>query len=287
MVPGIHESAVAQISDEERPVGFSKVRCVFDRPPVGAAHRPNMELNAARTLAHTLMAEHGITASGWTFDFDSARRRLGVCKHNTKSITISRFMVGAADEETVRQTMLHEIAHALVGASVRNPRTGKRDVHGSEWKRVAASIGYTGKRTAENPFVTATRPTTAGFTPRNVSRPSLVVGTPVRMSNGYEGVIVKVNSTRYKVWVSAELCYDAPFGFVTQIGEPGSVEVPGLGGELRLNVGQTFTIPAGSMRGRQGRVLDRGQAKYKIEVVGTPHILRWPHLSLEQLLVTA
>jgi len=104
-----------------------------------------MELIAAQTLATELLTRHGLTAEGWTFAFDRAQRRLGACKYNRKQITISHYMTVAADRHTVHQTLLHEIAHALVGHAA---------AHGPVWKAKAASIGYT----AESPPLTRTRP---------------------------------------------------------------------------------------------------------------------------------
>ena len=59
----------------------------------------------------------------------------------------------------VEQAMLHEIAHALVGpyaltaSGDRQVRNGRyvQTRHGAVWKRKAREIGYSGKRTADNP----------------------------------------------------------------------------------------------------------------------------------------
>lgn len=107
-----------------------------------------MDKIAARTLAESMMAEHGLAAEGWTFRFDSAQRRLGACHHQSQHISMSINYVLAADEDDVRQTMLHEIAHALLPY---RDAAGKRIGHGPVWKAKAASIGYTGARTAVNP----------------------------------------------------------------------------------------------------------------------------------------
>ena len=71
--------------------------------------------------------------------FDRAKRRLGVCKHKRKHIGISSYM--SKDPQTtapqVKNTSLHEIAHAVVGPS--------RKSHGPEWKAKAISIGCDGE----------------------------------------------------------------------------------------------------------------------------------------------
>jgi predicted SprT family Zn-dependent metalloprotease len=104
-----------------------------------------MELHRAATLAETLLAEHGLT--GWTFAFDRARVRAGACHHHDRRITLSPHLTRAHDEGQVRETLLHEIAHALVG-----PRHG----HDEVWRARALAIGSTGRRcypTGEEPVV--------------------------------------------------------------------------------------------------------------------------------------
>lgn len=94
-----------------------------------------MQLQDARQLAERLLAKHKL--SGWSFGFDNAKLRSGICRYRSRSITLSRHMVLLNDENIVRDTILHEIAHAIVGA-------GKG--HGNEWLRKAVSIGCTGER---------------------------------------------------------------------------------------------------------------------------------------------
>lgn len=94
-----------------------------------------MELHRAAALAQTLLAEHGL--GGWTFAFDRARVRAGACHHHDRRITLSPHLTRAHDEGQVRETLLHEIAHALVG-----PRHG----HDEVWRARALAIGSTGRR---------------------------------------------------------------------------------------------------------------------------------------------
>lgn len=89
------------------------------------------------------MAEH-LADEGWRFDFDNAKSRFGACHYRTKKITLSGYLVPLNDEAEVRNTILHEIAHALAGAA---------SGHGPEWKRVARSIGCTGDRCYDNNVV--------------------------------------------------------------------------------------------------------------------------------------
>lgn len=84
----------------------------------------------ARRLAVRLMAEHGL--SDWVFRFDRARRRAGACHYATRTISLSAHLTALYDEVTVRGVVLHEIAHALVGA---------HHCHDHVWKAKARELG--------------------------------------------------------------------------------------------------------------------------------------------------
>lgn len=96
--------------------------------------------------ANALLREHGLADAGWHFGWDNARRRGGQCDFGMKRITMSRYLVPAWTEEEVRQTLLHEVAHALAG---------HKAAHGPEWVRIARSLGHSGERTHNNAVVTA------------------------------------------------------------------------------------------------------------------------------------
>lgn len=97
-----------------------------------------MELAAADKIAMELMWEHGLDVeSGWGFQFDHARRRFGCCNYRTRTISLSAPLTRLNDEAQVRQTLLHEIAHALV------PHGSH---HGPVWVKKAQEIGHTGNR---------------------------------------------------------------------------------------------------------------------------------------------
>jgi hypothetical protein len=91
------------------------------------------ELAVVRTLAEELMAVH--LDAEWTFAFDNAKRRAGQCDYTRRRLSMSRYLTARYDDETNRQTILHEIAHALAG-----PAAG----HGPVWRRQARTLGYTG-----------------------------------------------------------------------------------------------------------------------------------------------
>ena len=94
-----------------------------------------MEIGAAREMARGLMDEHGL--QGWQLTFDRAKRRAGVCRPGQRTIGLSRPLTELHDVAQVRDTVLHEIAHALAG-----PRAG----HGPRWREIAAAIGAVPQR---------------------------------------------------------------------------------------------------------------------------------------------
>jgi predicted SprT family Zn-dependent metalloprotease len=108
-----------------------------------------MNLHLAQHLARTLMKEHGLDERGWTFSFDHARRRFGSCNLTRKRITLSRPLAFLNTEEQVRDTLLHEIAHALTPG----------DGHGRRWKAMCARIGARPQRCyRENEVIAPPRP---------------------------------------------------------------------------------------------------------------------------------
>lgn len=102
-----------------------------------------MDITAARTLAVDLMTQHGLIEQGWTFEFNTNQSRMGVCRYTPRRIEVSRHYAAAATEAEVRDTILHEIAHALVGPGHR---------HGMVWKDKAIMIGATPRSRGKNPY---------------------------------------------------------------------------------------------------------------------------------------
>jgi predicted SprT family Zn-dependent metalloprotease len=93
------------------------------------------ELARVRHWADALIRMH--LDATWTFDFDHAKRRAGLCNFSEKRITVSRYLAGRYEDDEVHQILLHEVAHALAG-----PSAG----HGPKWKATARELGYVGKR---------------------------------------------------------------------------------------------------------------------------------------------
>jgi predicted SprT family Zn-dependent metalloprotease len=90
-----------------------------------------------RKWADALIALH-LDPTVWSFGFDNAKTRAGLCSFSNHRITVSRYLAGRYEDDEIHQILLHEVAHALAG-----PRVG----HGARWRSIAKELGYDGKRT--------------------------------------------------------------------------------------------------------------------------------------------
>ncbi len=88
-----------------------------------------MNLYEAAHLARDLMTRHELV--GWSFAFDHARRRFGRCDYTNRQISLSKHLTFLNPLEEVRDTLLHEIAHALTPGAK----------HGPRWRAVCRQIG--------------------------------------------------------------------------------------------------------------------------------------------------
>ena len=122
----------------------AKVRCGETgwNVPYGLLRRAGEErvgrgaerLNSVAGTARRLMDAHGLT--GWTLAFVEAKRRLGDCHFKDRVIRISRSHALEGSEAQIRDTVLHEVAHAIAG---------REAGHGPLWKATARRIGATPK----------------------------------------------------------------------------------------------------------------------------------------------
>ena len=95
-----------------------------------------MELLTARHLANELLEQYGLKAKGWRFAFDESKSRFGSCHYRIKVIFVSRIFCLVITDEKLRDTLLHEIAHALCPG----------EHHNEVWRRKAISMGCNGER---------------------------------------------------------------------------------------------------------------------------------------------
>ncbi len=96
-----------------------------------------MDLQRLKAFAEAQLAVHGLAEQGWRFRFDHAKQRFGACRYGQRLVTVSRHLAALNDEPECRDTVLHEIAHALAG-----PAAG----HGPKWKRMCLRVGAMPRR---------------------------------------------------------------------------------------------------------------------------------------------
>ncbi|RKU25033.1 hypothetical protein C6497_16800 [Candidatus Poribacteria bacterium] len=101
---------------------------------------PQISLPDIETMGIQLIQKHedkNELGTGWNFGFDLAPARAGICRYKEKQISLSVTYCLKANKSEIRNTILHEIAHAIVG-----PDHG----HDAVWKAVAEKIGCTAER---------------------------------------------------------------------------------------------------------------------------------------------
>jgi predicted SprT family Zn-dependent metalloprotease len=94
-----------------------------------------MDLVEAFEMTQKLLTQHGL--DDWQVRYDAAKRRAGVCRFTDRVIGLSAPLTRLHGADEVRDTALHEIAHALVG-----PDHG----HDAVWRCAARRIGCSGAR---------------------------------------------------------------------------------------------------------------------------------------------
>ena len=80
---------------------------------------------------------------GWDVVWDRAVKRLGCCMFNRRVLSFSRFFVQTyldKDQELIRRTVLHELAHALAWEKYRERG------HGPAWHRACCALGIADER---------------------------------------------------------------------------------------------------------------------------------------------
>ena len=87
-------------------------------------------LEAVRRLADELFRTHGL--HGWTLVLNRRKREMGLCDFDRQTIALSVYFISLNNDEAIQDTLLHEIAHALVG-----PGHG----HDQAWKQTCIAIG--------------------------------------------------------------------------------------------------------------------------------------------------
>ena len=88
--------------------------------------------------------EYNLNKLGWSFSFSQRKRALGTCRKSNKTIYLSKWIILNSNNnlEAWRNTMLHEIAHAI-DIEIRGISN-----HDSHWQSIAIAVGSDGQRCA-------------------------------------------------------------------------------------------------------------------------------------------
>jgi hypothetical protein len=63
---------------------------------------------------NSLASEKSLFETGWRFQWNHSKKRIGLCCYRNKTIQLSlTYAANVADPEFLRNTLLHEIAHVL------------------------------------------------------------------------------------------------------------------------------------------------------------------------------
>lgn len=213
-----------------------------------------MDVRDAVAVAEGLLDEHGLT--GWSVVLDRAKTRAGVCRADRREIGLSAPLTALHSPEEVRDTILHEIAHALVG-----PRHG----HDAVWRATARRIGCSARRLSSAPRPdgpwSGTCP--AGHVVTRHQRPSRVVACG-RCAGGFDPANVLRWSHRGREVPLTEMTpgYRQEWARL-QDGEPGRVALQ------RLPLGSVVRLGgAGRFAGATGRIVKLGRTRYHVQVGG-------------------
>lgn len=93
-----------------------------------------MNIQRAEMIAKDMMAHHGLSQQGWTFRFNNRKMATGLCNYTRKLIALSKPITLVNSEDLIINTIMHEIAHALVGIG---------QSHNRIWQLKAIEIGST------------------------------------------------------------------------------------------------------------------------------------------------
>ena len=204
-----------------------------------------MDLRDAYAMAEDLLEHHGLV--DWTVEFDSAKRRAGICRFGPRVLGLSAPLTAVHSEADVRDTVLHEIAHALAG-----PRHG----HGATWRAIAVRIGSNGERCvpADVPGVEPAwlGVCPAGHTAGRHRRPERVM-TCARCSPSFD-LAHLITWTHHGRPAQMHPNYEVELARVTA-----GKRLVLLGVGVRVRV----TAP-GELHGRVGKVVKRGRTSYHL-----------------------
>lgn len=109
---------------------------------------------ATRRYAKKVLVKWGLAENGWTFKFNSNKSSVGLCRSHrrrngryvvAKTVELSEWwmMKQGLSEEQIKDTVLHEVAHAL---DIEDRGTSD---HSWRWKEWAVKVGANPRRTCD------------------------------------------------------------------------------------------------------------------------------------------
>ena len=127
------------VCDDDREYRVPYARLLPQEPHRDTAprmrQRTDDDLQVIAARASAWLVAHQL--EGWSFQFDHATRRAGCCNYQTQVISLAHAYARAASDAEIDDTLLHEIAHALVG---------KAHGHDQLWRAKAVALGCSGHR---------------------------------------------------------------------------------------------------------------------------------------------
>ncbi|PRY11740.1 SprT-like domain-containing protein [Kineococcus rhizosphaerae] len=216
-----------------------------------------MDVQDALAMARELLAEHGL--HDWTVGLDRARTRAGVCRADRRWIGLSGPLTALHDEAEVRDTVLHEIAHALVG-----PGHG----HDAVWRATARRLGCSGERTSAGPRAPGPWAGTcpAGHTTTRHRRPTRVLSCG-RCGPGFDPANVVSWRLRGREVPPAEMpdSYRADLRRLQDVAASTAGRTAAPAGVRRLPVGSWVRVVGGGpYTGTTGQVVKLGRTRYHV-----------------------
>ncbi len=212
-------------------------------------------------MAEHLLVRHGLP--DWQVAFDSAKRRAGVCRYGDRTIGLSAPLTALHSYDDVRDTVLHEIAHALAG-----PEHG----HDAHWRKVAMGIGCSGERcvSTDSPRVEAAwlGVCSAGHTQERHKRPERVI-TCGTCSNTFD-------LTHLYEWTHRGRPADLHPNYVAELERLRAGKRVVL---LPVGARGRVTVP-GEHQGLVGRIVKRGRTSYHLRA--GRQVLRVPFAFVER-----
>lgn len=101
-------------------------------------HKP-MNIQEAIELAEAILSQHSVLCD-WTVVSNRRKKAFGVCSYRKKEIQLSSIVVPYMTNEAIKDTILHEIAHALC----------PRQYHNHVWRAKCIELGGNGERCGDD-----------------------------------------------------------------------------------------------------------------------------------------